>query len=160
MGWTVYGDPYLAGELEDLSHFQTVQFQSDIVLRAVRTWVIVYDNPVFTSLSCKIYSNETVGGDNSPRKLLATSTDVRTKAEIHTLANGIKEIYFNFNDVPLKGADLYNFVLQGTGYAPAGGSHLAWMKGFPDPVYTAGYTPTLESLAVAPYQIYFIGGAF
>ena len=163
MGWRVWGDPFESGELLTTAKFQTVQMNSDVILRAVRTWVIYVEDPVYTSLSMKIYSNEVVSGSNTPRKLLHTSTDVRTPAEIKgvtDLPHGVREIFFNFNDVNLKGADKYNFVLNGSDYAPSGDSHLAWMKGFPDPVNSTGYTPYIERIGVAPYQIYFIGGQF
>lgn len=164
MGWTVWGDPWLTtAQMTDTTLFQTVQMNSDVILRAVRTWIIYVANPTYTSLSMKIYSNEVVSGNNTPRKLLHTSTDVRTPAEIKgatDLANGVREIYFNFDDVNLRGADKYNFVINASGYTPSGNSHLAWMKGFPDPVNATGYTPALQKIGIAPYQIYFIGGQF
>lgn len=161
MGWKVWGDPWPTAEsMQDASLFQTVQFNADVILRAARTWIIVFGNPAFTSLSMKIYSNDVVDGKNTPRKLLHTSTDVRTKAEIHTQPYAVREIYFNFGDVPIKGSDKYNFVINGVGYAPAGGSHLAWRKAFPDPVYASGYTPAIETINRAPYGVYFIGGGF
>lgn len=161
MGWKVWGDPWLTtGAMQDASVFQTVQFNRDTILRAARTWLVVIGDPTFTSLSMKIYSNEVVSSVNTPRKLLATSTDVRTKAEVHTLPHGVKEIYFNFDDVPLTGADKYNFVINAVGYVPDVDSYLAWRKAFPDPVYTGGYTPAIETINRAPYEIYFIGGDF
>lgn len=161
MGWTVWGDDWPTTEsMQDASLFQTVQFNGNFVLRAARTWIIIFGDPVFTSLSMKIYSNAVVSGLNSPRKLLHTSTDVRTKAEVHTQPHAVREIYFNFADVPVKGNDKYNFVINATGYAPTGNSYLAWRKAFPDPVYSGGYTPAIETVGVAPREIYFIGGAF
>lgn len=160
MGWTVWGDVFESGQLSDTSMFCSVSFGENIILRAMRTWVIAYNDPTFTDLSMKIYSNEPVGGYNTPKKLLYTSTDVRTKAEILTLENGVKEIYFTFDDEPINGNDIYNVVLSGSGYVPTGSSYLAWMKAWPDPVYASGFTPTYENLMVAPYQIYAIGGRF
>lgn len=164
MGWTVWGDTWeTTASMENTTLFQTVQFNTDVILRAVRTWIIYVENPTYTSLSMKIYSNEIVGSTNTPRKLLYTSTDTRTPAEIKgetALAHGVREIYFNFADINLKGADKYNFVINAVGYAPSGDSHLAWMKGFPDPVYSTGYTPAIETINIAPYQMYFIGGSF
>lgn len=156
MGWRVWGDTYdSTSSMQDTTLFQPVVMSSNIILRAVRTWIIYYDDPVYTSLSMKIYSNN----NNSPGKLLHTSTDSRTQDEIREAGSiaGVREIYFNFNDVNLKGGDTYHFVINASGYSPTGDAHLAWMKGFPDPVYAGGYTPAGETLVVAPYQIYFIG---
>lgn len=155
MGWTVWGTELISTDLTSTAIYQPITFNDDIILRAVRTWVIVYNDPVFTDLSLKIYSNDA----GLPKKLLATSTNVITKAEMITETNGVKEIYFEFNYPSFNGADTYHFVLNGTGYAPAGGSHLAWMKAFPDAVYQGGYTPALETIGVAPYQLYCIGAA-
>lgn len=160
MAWTVWGDDWESGQLSNTEKFQTMKFNKNTVLRAIRTWVIVINDPVFTDLNMKIYSNEIVSGDNTPVKLLHTSTDSRTKAEVHTLEHGVKEIYFTFNDVPLQSETFYNFVINGTGYVPTGSSYLAWMKAFPDPVYSNNFTPSLETLNIAPYQIYAIGSDF
>lgn len=151
MGWTVYGDPYESGsELTDQSKFQPVIMPDNTIIKGVRTWVIVVDDPTFTDLSMQIYSNRDDGGDPSPGKLLHTSTDVRTKAQILTDNSANKEIYFSFDDVNLKGGDTYNFVLTGTGYSPTASSYLAWRIAWPDPVYTTNYTPTVENLSRAP----------
>lgn len=160
MGWLVFADNWETGELTNTNKFQTLQFGDDIILRAIRTWIVVINDPVFTSLNMKLYSNELISGDNTPKQLIATSTNSLTKAEIHTLANGVKEIYFEFNYIPVNGSTLYNLVINGAGYTPTENSSLAWMKAFPDPVYSGGYTPTMETLPYAPYQLYAIGGRF
>lgn len=157
MAWSVYGDNYSTSAMTDTSIFQPVTFGEDTILLAVRTWIILYNNPPFTSLNMKIYSNETIGGSETPKKLLATSTNSLTKSEIITLENGIKEIYFEFNYPVFNGADIYSFVLNGVGYTGSDSSHISWMKAFPDPVYSSGYTPAIETLPYAPYQLYFIG---
>lgn len=160
MGWKVWGDDWAAGELANTALFQPVQFGADVILRAVRTWIILIGDPVFTDLEMKIYSNEVVDTLDTPRKLLHSSTDRRTKSEIHTLPHGVREIYFSFADVPLKGDDTYNVVINGAGYTPAVDSYLCWRKAFPDPVYATGYTPAIETINRAPYALYFIGGSF
>lgn len=161
-GWKVYGDPFESGELANTNKFVTAKFINNKILIGVRTWIICYNDPKFTSLNMKIYSNEVVGGLNTCKKLLYTSTNTILKSEIITLDNGAKEIYFDFNKIPINGDDRYNFVLSGSGYVYSSSSHIAWMKAFPDPVYAggSGYTPTMENMGVAPYHIYFIGGDF
>lgn len=159
-GWSVWADSWESGELANTSKFQSIKFNGNYIVKAFRTWIVVVDDPVFTSLSMKIYSNEVVSSKNTVKKLLHTSTDVRTKAEIHTLENGVKEIYFTFNDIPVQENTFYNVVINGVGYLPTSGSYLAWMKAFPDPIYGNNYTPALETINLAPYQIYAIGSTY
>lgn len=160
MAWTVFGDDWETGQLANTDKFQTIKFNSNLILRAIRTWIIVINDPVFTNLHMEIYSNEVIGADNTVKKYLHTSTDVRTKAEIHTLPHAVKEIYFTFNDISVQANTFYNLVINGTGYVPTPSSYLAWMKGFPDPVYNNDFVPALETLPVAPYQLYAIGGSY
>lgn len=152
MVWTVYGDQYEnASDLTDQSKFQPVIMPSNSIVIGCRTWVILVDDPTLTSLSMEIYSNRPDGsGDPQPGVLLHTSTNVQTKANILTDNSGNKEIFFNFNQVNLKGGDTYNFVLTGAGYSPTASSFIAWRIAWPDPVYTTNYTPTVENLGRAP----------
>jgi len=150
MGWRVWGERIDTADFSGTPRvFQPVKPNDNIVLLAVRTWVIFYNNPTLTNLTMKIYSNS--GG--SPLKLLHSSTTTHTKAAMITLANGIKEVYFEFSNVPLKSTDTYHFALAGSGYTGTGTTHIAWMKGYPDPIYKTGITTSFEFLVRAPYQM-------
>lgn len=159
MGLTAWGDTWSTAAMADTSMFQTISFDENTVLQAVRTWIIGIGNPTFTSLTMKIYSNEVVAGANTPRVLLWTSTNAPTKAEIFSKQNGCREIYFEFGLPALRAGEKYNLVINATGYTYAELSHLAWRKAWPDPVNKA-FTPTIENLALAPYALYAIGGDF
>lgn len=152
-GWKVYADTVSTADAVGTTMSQKVDFNKNIILRACRIWIICYGNPNFTSLTMKIYSND--GG--SPKKLLHTSTNSPTKAEVITLDNGVKEIYFNFNYPVFDADDSYHFVLQAAGYTYSDASHFSWKKAWPDPVYTTNWTPTSINLLTAPRAIYFIG---
>jgi hypothetical protein len=166
MGWKVWGDSFHADQvvLANIQNYpnnikyQPVIFGRDIVLKAIRTWVIFYNNPPLTSISMKIYSNLT-SPVNRPGKLLATSSNALTKSQIITLENGVKEIYFEFNEPVFKALETYNLTLILPGYTGDGSSHISWLKGFPDPVYKTGYTPSIENMIYAPYQSCFIGAS-
>jgi hypothetical protein len=162
MGWKVWADDWASGELSNTDRFQTVRVNSnDVILRYVRTWVVIINDPVFTDLHMLLYSNEVVSGDNTPKKLIARSlTPDLTKSNIHTLDHGVKEIWFKFDEIPLQKDTWYNFVINGTGYVPTASSYLCWMKAFPDPVYSTNLTLSLERLPYAPYQLYIGGGLF
>jgi hypothetical protein len=152
-GWRVWGWRYDTSELADTTVYQPVIFNKKAILEGCRIWVIAYNDPVFTSLSMKIYSDK----DGLPKTLLHTSTNVVAKSDMLTLANGIKEIFFTFNRPTFNSTDTYHFVLNATGYTGNTGSHLAWMKAFPDPVYREGLTLSVTNLNRNPMTIYFIG---
>jgi hypothetical protein len=90
--------------------------------------------------------------------LIHTSSNTLTKSEIITLENGVKEVYFNFDEPTFNGNDLYNVVINGTGYVPTVNSYIAWRQSFPDTVY-GGYTPSFNTLHIAPYYMSSIIGA-
>lgn len=148
MAWRVWGKQFESGELEDQTISQPIVINQDTVLIGCRIWIIIYDNPVFTSLNMKIYD----GAD-----LIAQSSNSPTKSEIITLGNGIKEIFFTFNKVNLKASEEYNFVLNGIGYAPSGGSHISWRLSFPDPVYQHNSTITFVSIPSNPLTLTLVG---
>lgn len=158
MGWKVYGKEMLAGELTGSGVSQVVIPDIDTILIGVRLWLIFVGDPVLADLNLKIYGNDSI--DDTASSLLHTSSDTRTKAEIITLANGVKEIYFTFNEVNLNQGDKYHFVLNGTGYVPVvGSSYVAWRVAWPDPVYRNNYTPTSVNLTTAPFFISSLIGA-
>lgn len=148
MAWRVFGTVYeSSGALTDQSQYQPVIFPKNSILIGCRTWIILVGDPTFTNLSMQIYSNRA----GSPGKLLETSTDTRTKAEILLVDDhAVKEIYFTFDDFSVKSNETYNFVLTGSGYTYGASSYLAWRVAWPDPVYTENYTPTTSNLGVAP----------
>jgi len=158
MTWRIWCRPWDSGQLANTDIFQPVTPKKNIILIGCRTWIVAISDPTFTDLNMKIYSNDDNAAVDTPLELLATSTNSQAKADIITLDHGVKEIYFNFDNVSLQENTKYNFVMNGTGYVPTSSSFLCWRKAYPDPVYTAGYTPTKESLGVAPYEIYLIGG--
>ena len=152
MGWKVYGERLETADLTGTRVNQSYQPNKNLVIRGCRIWIIVNNNPPFTDLNMKIYSND--NGD--PGKLLHTSTNVQTKAALITLANGVIETFFDFADVPMHSNDTYRFVLNGTGYTGTDSSHLAWRRGWPNPVYRpSGFG--FSDLVTAPLTLYTIG---
>lgn len=153
MSWQVKADWYSTSELNGISlHGQRVRFNRDIVLRGIRTWFVLYNDPVFTDLSLRIYSDRS----GSPGKLITTSSAV-TKAELISLANGCKEAFWELDLPTFKGTDWFHIVPVASGYTGTSTSHIAWRKGWPDAVYTTGLTPTYTNWPTQPYMIYFIG---
>lgn len=160
MAWTVWAADWQAGELSDTTLYQPFRMNADTIVLAVRTWFVVYNDPTFTSLNAKIYSDELRSGVHTPVKLLHTS-DSRTKAQLHSQEYGVRETWFEFDpSVPLQGDTWYNLVINGVGYAPTSNSYLAWRHAYPDPVLATDYVANPLNINAAPFDIYFIGGTY
>lgn len=160
MAWQVYGHNWESGELANTALYQPYRMNKNILVKAIRTWIVVYGDPTFTDLCCKIYSDELRNSIHTPVTLLHTS-DSRTKAEIITENYGVRETWFEFtNPISLQALTWYNVVINGTGYSPTTNSYLAWRHAFPDPVLTTDYVASAVNIPFAPFDIYFIGGDY
>lgn len=155
MSWRVFGERI---ETADMSApfrvYMPVEFNSDFLLKAIRTWFVIYNDPVFTSIEMRIYSNRS----NAPGKLITTSSNVQLKADVHTEDNAAKGIYFEW-DTPksFEAGDRYYLVPFINGYTGTEASHIAWVKAWPHAVYTTGLSNDYESLGIDPYHVAFIG---
>lgn len=147
--WKVFGQKMTGAILN-----QKVKFASNIDVIAIRTWFIIFNDPDFTGIKLNIYSMR----GNTPLKKLATSTNTFLKADICTLENGVKEIYFDFENFQARAGEYYGIVPEIEGYTPALDSYVAWKKAWPDPVYRLGLTLGLKSKLNSPFDLYFIGG--
>lgn len=162
MGWRVYGIPYGSGELSDTTLYQPFRPNKNILIRTVRTWFIIFNDPVFTSLNAKIYATDFQVEDGTfpPTKLLQTS-DSRTKASIHTDDYGIKETYFTFSPtIELESSTWYALVINASGYTPTSNSYIAWKHSYPDPVLETLWSPSRNTVNKSPFQIYFEGANY
>jgi len=153
MTWRIWAQEWQSGELSDTSKFFTFKMPSAKILLGIRTWIVVYNDPTFTDLNAKLYSDEIIGGLHTPKALIASSTKSITKAEVLTLDNGVREIPFTFDYIPLNADTFYNLVINGAGYSYSAGSHLAWRVSYPNPVYTDGITVVPESLSKMPFFV-------
>lgn len=154
MAWTVYGTPLMTADATAATYYQRiVPTDFDVILTAVRTYIVVLNNPTYTSLNMKLYSN----ASGVPRSIIATSTNSQLKADISTLDNAIKEIYFEFDSVVLKKNTVYHLVLNAAGYTGDDSSHVAWKQSFPDPAYQSNVDMSFEGLVVSPYDVTLYG---
>jgi len=154
MTYRVWGDRFESGELLTTAKSQPLTPNADMYLSTVRATMIFINNPTFTSLTAKIYSDE--GG--LPSTLLYSSTTSLTKAEILTEENGSREMYFNFNGEPLTATVPYHVVINGAGYVPDATSFILWQKAFPNSVYSVtGVSEDPIKLGIYPYHAYLVG---
>lgn len=153
--WKAYGNVLLTADINGTTKTQAMKFRpnSDVVIRAVRSWFVFYNSPVFTALSLRIYEDQ--GG--SAGKLLATSTNSHSMAEMSTLAYAMKGTYFEFADISLKATNYYHVLPYATGYTGTDASHIGWVKGWPDNEYRTGLALDYEEIHVNPYRFAIVG---
>ena len=151
--WKMFGEWMATADFGNKRVYQKFIPTNNIQIKGVRTYVIFYNTPTLTSFNMKLYAN--VSG--APGGLIATSTNAPTKASIITLSHGVKEIYFDFNNIPLVGGETYHFCLDGTGYTGTTSSHVAWKHSFPDPAYQTNVDMSREGAYVSPFDITIIG---
>jgi len=153
MGWKVRAARFLTTELNGTTLVsQKFRFNKNVVLRGVRSQFVFYNDPAFTTLGFRLYSDR----NGEPGKLLYSSA-TKTKAEIITLENGVKEPFFSFDLPTFKSTTWLHLVPIATGYTGTGTTFIAWRKAWPDPIYRTGLTITYTNAPTSPYMIHFIG---
>lgn len=157
MAWEVWGEVYAAGDESSTNIYQPVIFNDDLIIKGCRTWIILTDGITFDSMQMHIYSEKATGG---PGEKIHTSTNSWSSSDILTEDNGVKEVWFEFSDIPVKGTITYNFVINFSNYSPTSDAVVAWRRAYPDPVYQTNLTIDTTLLNTAPHTIYFIGGSF
>ena len=139
MTWRMIGKPILTADLTaPIGVSQKFSKPSGgMIVTGAQVGVILYNDPAFTSLSARIYSDSA----GSPKVLLATSTNSYTKAELLEVEDhALKFTGFSFNSVPLQSGVSYHLVLFPSGYTGTDASHIAWRMSYPDPQYQTGLT--------------------
>lgn len=152
MSWTVWGEVYDSADATGIRVNQPVIFDKNVILRSTRTWFVFTDDVVFTDIRMDIYS-----GDGETAANLIFSSDTRTKAEIMTDTNGVREFWNEFGDITLRKDTPYHFVPRITGYVPTADGVVAWKKTYPDPPYRKNLDLGFSSLLISPYNITFVG---
>lgn len=156
MSLRVYGERLVTADFAGTIPrvYVSVTFNKNFVLKAVRTWVIIYNNPTFTALQLRVYSNK----NGAPAQLIHTFDKQWSLAEITDYDYALKEIYF---DVTLprffKDEDVYHFALWATDYTGDGSSHVAWKRGYHDPNAVLSVVPNTANLLHVPPNMAFIG---
>jgi hypothetical protein len=152
MPWTHYADELSTADMTGKSRFLRFSPSENVVIVAMRTWIVLINPPSFTNLHCKLY------GDRAglPGGLIATSTNSFARNDLLETHNyGAKEIYFEFSPkISLNQSLNYHFVLNADNYTFTENSHLAWRKAWPDPIYGEA---TFGNLLRSTYMFSLIG---
>ncbi len=159
MAWSVYANSYDT-DADFANATKTVRFKlnQNSIIKYIRTWIVVYNDAPFTNITGKIYyddsSTETKGD------LIEASSTTFTKAQVLSLDNGVRELYFQFNDLALDGDNYYHFALSGTSSGFSESTHIAWRTSYPDPIYADGISVAFANLPKFPYTFCVIGDTF
>lgn len=155
MPYSVYGDRLVTGDLSGTATSQRFKLDTNRLVLAIRTTLIVFNSPVLLGLTLHIYADR--GG--SPGALLFSSSDSYDLADFATQPHGIHELPFEFNaphGVNLNSAEYHHLVWNASSYVGDENSHVALKKDWPAPINTPRVV-TLESLGSAPYELAFVG---
>jgi hypothetical protein len=155
MSWRLYGERIETADMSGTPRvFQSVTFPKSKLIKAFRTWIIFYNTPVFTALTFKIYSSLS----NAPGQLLYTSSKSYSPSDISTQAYGAVEIYFDFTNPIFLRKDTYQLALSASGYVGTASSHLAWVRGIPDPNNAIDVSVNTKNIGRLPFYLGVIDG--
>lgn len=154
MTWRVIAESFATADMSNQRVYQPMTPPNNIVVSGALTQIAIVDDPAFTTLTLKLYSNQ--GG--APGSLIATATCPYSKAQIHTLDHALKRIPFLFTtDQTLRGGETYHWVLNGTGYTGADQSYIGWVHGYPDPEYQTNVDMSFEAQGISPFRVILLG---
>jgi hypothetical protein len=135
---------------------QGFSLTGNTILRAIRAVIIQYNDPTYTGITMKIYADRS----GSPTKLIATSTNTVLPSAISAVEDhAFREVFFTFDDVPLRADVTYRAGLIFAGYTGTQASHLAWASSWPDPVYRTGLTILQADALRMPLSLTIIGSS-
>jgi hypothetical protein len=156
VSWTVYAEKFVTADFSGSLPrvYQPFTVARDVKIKAMRTWFVFYNSPLFTTLGMRIYDDR--GG--SPQTVRATFDKTWVPGEANTNTYGLLEIYFDFNNPLWLKAGTYHLAPWAVGPTFDSSSHLAWVKGFPDPNMDVGaITISLATMPTVPYYVALIG---
>lgn len=154
MGLYLVGDVLKTGDLGSTPGY-LLRFTVDrtLELKAIRTMLVRYGTPTFTSLSMDLRSARDsvvfAGGET-----IARSSNSWTLSGLFSQAYGVKETYFEWDSAPLLVPNTpYAFALYSSDYVGTDSDHLAWIKNWPDPYNAPANFTDDAQLGTLPYRL-------
>jgi hypothetical protein len=155
MSWRLYAERLETADMVGTPRvYQPVVFSKNMMIKAFRTWIILYNSPVFSGLYLDLYSNK----NSLPERRIHRCDKVWTLSEITTDAYAAKEIYFDFNSPLALRSDEYHLSLYCSGYTGNSSSHIAWVRGTPDPNNEINISVNTQNIARMPFYLGVIDG--
>lgn len=157
MSWKVYGDSYNT-DTSFNDGTKTVRFKlnKNAIIKYIRTWIILFNNPNVINMTASIYYDQ----NNEKGELFCDSLTTHKKTDLITLENGIKSIYFEFDENSFNKDMWYHFAIHGNSVGFSNDSHVAMKTSYPDPVYKEGLAIIFSNLPKFPYEFVVIGDEF
>jgi hypothetical protein len=138
-------------EIDNNEMFQVITPTSDFYLKCIKSWFAKKGAPIFSGLSLEIWSENNGLPYN---KLLTASINSYNSSEASAADNALCELYFNFNNYPMKGGQTYCIVMKVDGTFSTD-EHLSWQK--MDLTYKTGITLDRSLIQTSPYRFVAIG---
>ena len=164
MAWRVYLNTYdTDAELSSGSKSVVFSRPDPFALQYVRTWIGWIGDPAskLTSLTMKIHLDESGTKGDEVFASTTTWTTASLQAEnVFLLDNGLMELYFQFNKVPISANVKYHAALEGASSGFTTSSTIGWKTSFPKPVYTGGFAQSFSNLPKFPFTFVAIGAEF
>lgn len=162
MGWKMVIKPYTTAEMTGTptvsQRFRLSTTAPKAFLEGVSVGAVFYNDPTFTAVHAEIWSDRA----GSPIRLLATSDNSFTKAEVVKVSSALKIYSYAFmgfsfaTPYPLVPGAYYHVVFRASGYTGTTSAFVASRHGYPDPQYLTGVTLTLPKAAKFPFEVGFM----
>lgn len=160
MTWSVYADSFdTSSSLTAGAKSQKITPKVNLFFKAIRTRVVLFNNPSFTNLKMAIHHNK--AEDDSIGVLFETSINSFNLADLMTTGPyGLVDLSFEFSNKSLRSGDNYHLRLLADSYTPSSSSYISWAIGWPDPAYLDNLTVGGEQkILYHPYMILGVVGA-
>lgn len=155
MSHRVWADMITGAEATGTTKFHAFIPEKNSVLKAIRTAFVFYNDPTFTGIKARIYSDN----NGVPGQMLAESDE--RPASIVTNNNAVIETWFEFTGVVLRGGTKYHVVFYVSGYSGAGASsHIALVVDWPNRSVAGESATTVEGLGLSPFKVHFFMADF
>lgn len=154
--WSVFAERFQDSDFSGTPRmYQPFTVPKLTKVKSARLWFVFKNSPTFSGLSLRIHADQSgVLTDQ-----LFTFDTVHTLATaLSTYGNGLKELYFDVaNPIWLHPDTTYHLAPIVSGSTLTEASHIAWVRGFPDPNTDTSVTISSSNIGRIPFYMSFIG---
>lgn len=151
MTWSLYGERLETADMSGSPRvYQPISFDQKRNVKAFKTWIVYFNTPAFTALYLDVYSNRS----ELPGSLLFRSSKSWTTADVSSDSYAAKELWFDFdNPISFKKEDTYHLALYASDYTGNSNTHIAWIRGIPDPNNTIDISINTKNISRTPFYL-------
>ncbi len=154
--WTVYADDLVNADFAGAPiQYQPFSLPRLTKVKAASTFMLFYNDPVFTEMKMRIYSDK---NGSAADQLFEFDNSFVPGDILLTESYGMKEIRFEF-DIPkwLAKDTTYHLVPYFSGASFTLSSYVSWIRAWPDLNTDSPYSLDFYNLHLQPYWISIIG---